>query len=418
MVPSEIAKLGYFFGCCPLYVNKDHRQLSLFPPHEIVLVVDFREEKEDLESLVKKALSWVGRRKFVEFGINGIPADRQRWEEIPVKGKYRKLVGKAVKPLNLYRAEARNPVYLFNREQEAEALVEQWNLTRKIPEEIRNLWMDSDEDQAKLQSMVGRQVYKANDNKGYGRKLQTLIHHHKQKYRTSRKAREAFWKGWKSQPKLGPLKIRELGVIASLPASFIPGEFTEEYGYTAPSQEKIETAITALAQAAYEIRMSYPCKGNSVRDGLVHIQDYGHLYELVRKQCDREILCRILANGLGEFTESGGETFWSQKWEAEAEGDVRFVVAASMECSHRVRPHPPEKYSLTPNDYQRIGYLRVGEFLQKRKIPYAREARTITKILTMYLNRKQFQREVNLWLEKHRQERVHWEELEFTRKAA
>ncbi len=405
-VPASIHRmyidtLAYFFRSHPLFIYKNP-QKYLFSPSQFVAVLTFERDpchangelREDTdERVVRRALSWIGKMRFAEFGLNGMPSAPQQ----PLTRK--ELTALRVKRWqrwisNVGWAAAQPPlVHLDDCSQRANAIAETWLTSGRLPTEISDCFTDGSEDAERLYGMVGRQTYKVHRNKGFGTESQELLTRYAGQVKESLCTLAKYWEDYFKRPKRTILGVEDLIGIISLPACSVTAKV-----------ELVEQATQSLANAAYDIRLRYPKRGWEVRTGLVHESDYRELADLACRCADEKIVKRILANGCAGYEDETGY------WEPEEEGDVRFVVAAAL---MRNTPNPPHITFLEPAAYTLIGKARYKEFAEQGHTPYLREATVIKKILRLNLNKKQFRNAVNNWLTNNAHTPIDWGNLKF-----
>jgi hypothetical protein len=436
---KSLENLAFFVRSCPIIIETSDKTK---PPtfnlgRNYVYVANFDNGEAD-ESIIRKALWYLSRQRYSSIGINDFvlsEEDKQTLgtivpsSERPYPFKSYSYKRGFMVPL---RVQPNNPVYLHPFEsirvwkgklypggsivgQEYDPLIKnifiQW-LNQKLPLEIKELFSDPLEDNARLNRMIGSQAYRVFRNKNISPEIKQIakgINDSRKKQREEAVSVDDLekavrflvgdmdWGGYHTQPTTG------------LVYDGCVGDWVlKEHREWVSNQSEAERAIKAIANAAYEIRQNYPRKGLEVRHGLVHAQAYRKLERIASQNADPEIVSRIIkihVNGtnmqINKIDPNDPQRFLKEEWIFGNLGHAMFYSGA-LEGLFDI-PHAQE-------DYEKIGRERVSQW-QEGVIPYSLELNLMIRIMENYLSAKRFRDEVNKWLERHEREKVNWLEI-------
>ncbi|MEE9526019.1 MAG: hypothetical protein V3V78_05430 [Candidatus Woesearchaeota archaeon] len=392
---EEIEKIGFFLQGYPIAVEKKVNS-SLFPPFgSCVKVLDFVELGDSLEKIVRRALSWVGRKRYHGFGVLHDKLKVGNLRYLSKKDKeYPKEAMRDRRARHAYIAPFRGDFHLLgDLEKRACGVMDNWLVNKEMPQEVYDLWTDSSEDHEKLQYMLGVQLYRLKRRKGFSQELRKCLDHHKKIMLDSIKAID---KHLTDRYERAEFNIEELEHVVAVVATGIKNYFFERK-YT---DESLDATVSAMAQAAYEIRSTYPRKGWEVRTGLVFWNDYPRLtrraMEISSDPATPDIIMYMTILNRKDW---GGYNYRTGAWDV---CDPEFGM--------------PPLYRISREDYSEIGGLRVRELIEEGKAPYKKERELMTKILNLNLNKKQFRGEVDNWLAHYSRDPVKWEGVNFNGK--
>ena len=326
-----------------------------------------------LESIAIKGLKYIGKKGFSGYGIQ--QSYVENWAGIPILSDKNNLTKKLREDSSWHGKIAivpkQPPLQIMNDNYvEAQKTIAYWMQGNKIPLSIIDLFEDGTEDKEKMLSMLGRQTYRCSKNKGFGNKTADIINLYKSRALEIKSLRKEnakeLWRQYSDFIK-EPLSVEGLIYVMNLTLDVL--DLDNFLG--CPD-------LDIIADAAYNIRNSYPKKGWEVCDGLVKEEDKGKLIETIESDInDSSLIYWLIEESFIRTYGFPAVTFYS-------------------ELSNDVIRDSSQK-SLKNEDYSKLGNERLNDFIAG-SFPYKRESHIITKLLRYNLNKKHFRRIVNDWM--------------------